>query len=94
MNPSVANHIEDILQLQDANNHLIMALEEVMEREACGVFTSGKEVDHVIFHLLKTLFDVISGKIQSETSTNKSTSTCLYMICQEIEKEATFGLFL
>ena len=44
-------------------NHLIMALEEVKEREACGVFTSGKEVDHVRFHLLKILLDNIPGKI-------------------------------
>ena len=38
--------------MQDAYNHLIMALEEVVEREACGVFTSGKEVEHVILDLM------------------------------------------
>jgi len=42
-------------QLQDAYNHLIMALEEVVEREACGVFTSGKEVEHLMDDILSSL---------------------------------------
>ena len=42
-------------QLQDANNHLIMALEEVEEREACGIFTCGKAVGQVPFNFISSL---------------------------------------
>eukprot|EP00794_Sanderia_malayensis_P013766 gene13766-15207_t len=42
-------------QLQDANNHLRMALDEVNEREVCGVFRSGQEVDELVECIMSSL---------------------------------------
>ncbi|XP_065054184.1 protein rogdi homolog isoform X2 [Rhopilema esculentum] len=42
-------------QLQDAHNHLILALEEVNEREVGGIFTSGQEINQLMESIMCSL---------------------------------------